>query len=130
MSTSVLITAVINGILIGGVYSLTAVGLTLIWGVMGVANFAHGAFLMIGMYIAYWLFTLVGIDPYLGLFLAMGVMFAGGWYMQKYIVNRMMDAPHYNQFLLFLGIRTNPKESCMPERKLPGVPGHNIPGLS
>jgi branched-chain amino acid transport system permease protein len=56
------------------------------------------------MYIAYWLFTLVGIDPYLGFFVAMGVMFAGGWYMQKYIVNRMMDAPHYNQFLLFLGI--------------------------
>jgi branched-chain amino acid transport system permease protein len=104
MSGSVLITAIVNGVLSGGVYSLTAVGLTLIWGVMGVANFAHGGFLMVGMYITYWLATLVGIDPYICLLGSVGVMFAAGWYIQKSMVNRMMDAPHYNQFLLFLGL--------------------------
>jgi len=104
MPSSVLITAIINGILTGAVYSLTAVGLTLIWGVMGVANFAHGSFLMVGMYIAYWLFVLAGIDPYVGFLGAIGVMFVAGWYIQKCMVNRMMDAPHYNQFLFFLGL--------------------------
>ena len=104
MSSTVFFAAVINGLLIGGVYSLSAIGLTLIWGVMGVANFAHGSFMMIGMYVAYWLFALAGIDPYLGLFVAMGCMFVAGWLIQKFMINRIMDAPHYNQFLLFLGV--------------------------
>ena len=53
----------INGVLIGLVYSLLAIGLTLIWGVMNVLNFAHGEFLMIGMFLSYWLYALAGIDP-------------------------------------------------------------------
>jgi ABC-type branched-subunit amino acid transport system permease subunit len=104
MSGTVVGTAIINGLLTGGVYSLVAIGLTLIWGVMGVANFAHGAFLMVGMYTAYWLFALAGIDPFLGIFASMAVMFIVGWYMQKYLVNKIMDAPHYNQFLLTIGV--------------------------
>lgn len=104
MSGSILATAIINGLLIGGVYSLTAVGLTLIFGVMGIANFAHGAFLMAGMYVAYWLFVLLGIDPFIGLLAAATFLFALGWCLQKYVLNKIMDAPHYNQFLLTIGI--------------------------
>ncbi|VBB38589.1 Amino acid/amide ABC transporter membrane protein 1, HAAT family [uncultured Spirochaetota bacterium] len=100
----VVIAALINGVLTGGVYSLTAVGLTLIWGVMGISNFAHGSFLMVGMYITYWGTTLLGIDPYIGCLISMAVMFVVGWLVQKYLVERMMDLPHYNQMLLFLGL--------------------------
>ena len=53
----------VNGVLIGLVYSLLAIGLTLIWGVMNVLNFAHGEFLMIGMFLSYWLYALAGVDP-------------------------------------------------------------------
>ncbi len=97
-------TAIINGLLIGGVYSLSAIGLTLIFGVMGVGNFAHGTFLMAGMYVVFWLHRLFGIDPYIGLIPAMVLMFAWGWLIQKHLVNRIMDAPHYNGFLLTLGV--------------------------
>jgi branched-chain amino acid transport system permease protein len=104
MSGNLLAVAIINGILLGGIYGLTAVGLTLIFGVMGVANFAHGAFLMVGMYIAYWLFALLKIDPFIGVFGSMAFLFVMGWFIQKHLINRIMDAPHYNQFVLTLGI--------------------------
>jgi branched-chain amino acid transport system permease protein len=104
MTLTLILVAIINGLLIGGVYSLTAIGLTLIFGVMGVANFAHGAFLMAGMYTAYWLFKLFGIDPYLSLFPAMGLLFVYGWCVQKYLVAKIMDGPHYYTFLLSIGL--------------------------
>ena len=59
------IQAIINGVLIGGVYSLMAVGLSLIFGVMRVINFAHGDMMVWGMYLSLWLFTALGVDPYL-----------------------------------------------------------------
>jgi len=104
MSGNVLGTAIINGLLSGGVYSLAAIGLTLIFGVMGVANFAHGSFIMVGMYVCYWVSTLCGIDPYISLLASIVVLYAMGWYMQKFLVNKIMDAPHYNTFLLTLGV--------------------------
>ncbi|NIO08169.1 MAG: branched-chain amino acid ABC transporter permease, partial [Deltaproteobacteria bacterium] len=104
MSGTVLLVSIINGLLIGGVYSLVAIGLTIIFGVMGVGNFAHGTFLMAGMYVAYWLGTVAGVDPYIGIFGSMAFLFVLGWCMQRFLVNRIMDAPHYNQFLLTLGV--------------------------
>ena len=104
MSGTVLLVAVINGLLIGGVYSLVAIGLTIIFGVMGVGNFAHGTFLMMGMYVAYWLGELAGIDPYIGMFGSMVVLFIWGWNMQRFLLNKIMKAPHYNQFILTLGV--------------------------
>ena len=65
-------------ILLGGIYALIAVGLTLIFGVMRVVNFAHGEFLMLGMYLAFWSFTLLGLDPYVTLVLGLPVIFGGG----------------------------------------------------
>jgi branched-chain amino acid transport system permease protein len=96
--------AVTNGFLIGGIYGLTAIGLTLIFGVMGVANFAQGAFVMVGMYLAYWLFVLFGVDPYLSIIPAYGVLFIMGWFFQKHLINKIMEAPHYDQFLCTIGI--------------------------
>ena len=59
---------------------------------------------MAGMYVVFWLHRLFGIDPYIGLIPAMVLMFAWGWLIQKHLVNRIMDAPHYNGFLLTLGV--------------------------
>ncbi len=68
---------VINGLLIGGVYGLAALGLSLIWGVMKVVNLAHGAFIMLGAYVSYWAFKFLGLHPLvsivLGLFIGLGV---------------------------------------------------------
>ena len=58
-----LLQQIVNGLLIGFMYSLIAIGLTLIWGVMNIVNFAHGDMLMIGMFTSFWLFTLYGVDP-------------------------------------------------------------------
>jgi branched-chain amino acid transport system permease protein len=96
--------AVINGLLIGGVYSLTAVGLNLIFGVMRIVNFAHGALMMVGMYIAYWSVTLLPINPYLSLLIVILALFALGALIQNFLINPIMSAPEHNQLLLTLGV--------------------------
>ena len=65
---------VVNSLLIGSVYSLVAIGLTLIWGVMNIINFAHGDFLMLGMFIAFWFYTLVHLDPLFSIPICAAVM--------------------------------------------------------
>ena len=69
---------IVSTILLGGIYALIAVGLTLIFGVMRVVNFAHGEFLMLGMYLAFWAFALLRLDPYVTLVLALPLLFGGG----------------------------------------------------
>ena len=68
----------ISTVLLGGIYALIAVGLTLIFGIMRVVNFAHGEFLMLGMYLAFWSFTWWGVDPYFILVVAVPLFFAIG----------------------------------------------------
>ncbi|MGD8953933.1 MAG: branched-chain amino acid ABC transporter permease, partial [Desulfobacterales bacterium] len=70
----------INGILMGSIYGLTALGLTVIFGVLKVINFAHGSLLMVGMYVAYWTVVLSGLHPYLALVFVIPVMFLFGYY--------------------------------------------------
>lgn len=96
--------AIIDGLLIGGVYSLVAIGLTLIFGVMKIVNFAHGALLMLGMYIAYWAFTLCGLNPYLSLPVTFGLMFAVGALIQRVILQPIEEGPDHNQLLVTLGL--------------------------
>jgi branched-chain amino acid transport system permease protein len=94
----------ISGLLFGGVYSLMAVGLTLIFGVMRVVNFAHGDMMVWGMYLAYLLATRAGIDPYLGFVLCAAVLFVLGLVVQRGLVDRIIAAPHEMQILLMLGV--------------------------
>jgi branched-chain amino acid transport system permease protein len=96
--------AVINGILIGGVYSLVAVGLNLIFGVMKIVNFAHGALMMLGMYIAYWAATLFAVNPYLSPLVVIPLMFLLGAVIQSFLINPIITAPEHNQLLLTLGV--------------------------
>jgi branched-chain amino acid transport system permease protein len=82
--------ALIDGILLGGVYSTIAVGQSLTFGIMRVINWAHGECLMIAMYISYYLVTFLNMDPYLTMVITSGVMFLYGYFLQKYPINLMM----------------------------------------
>jgi len=103
-SIPLLLQAIVSGILIGGVYSLVAIGLSLIFGVMKIINFAHGAFMMLGMFITYWLYVLFGIDPYLSLLFSIPVLFFLGLLTERFLIDKVLDAPEHNQLLLTLGI--------------------------
>ena len=90
--------------LFGGVMSLMAVGLTLIFGVMRVVNFAHGDMMVWGMYLAWLLATRLGVDPYVGFVVCALALFALGVVVQRALVDRIVDAPHEMQILLMLGV--------------------------
>ncbi len=96
--------ALISGILIGGVYALIGIGLTIIFGVMRVINFAHGDLLMLGMYLTYFLFTLLNIDPFISIIITIPLMFLFGGFLQKVIINRALNALPQNQILLTIGM--------------------------
>ena len=82
----------INGILMGSIYGLTALGLTIIFGVLKVINFAHGSLLMVGMYVAYWAVSLSGLHPYLTLLLVVPVMYLFGYYLQDIVIKPIFKA--------------------------------------
>ena len=94
----------LSGFLFGGVYSLMAVGLTLIFGVMRVVNFAHGDMMVWGMYLAWLLASRAGIDPYVGFVVCAAALFLLGFAVQRGLVDRIVDAPHEMQILLMLGV--------------------------
>ena len=103
-SMTLLLQAIVSGILIGGVYSLVAIGLSLIFGVMKIINFAHGAFMMLGMFTTYWLYVLLGIDPYFSLLFSIPFLFFFGLLIERFLIDKVLDAPEHNQLLLTLGI--------------------------
>ncbi|MFP5213045.1 MAG: branched-chain amino acid ABC transporter permease [Acidobacteriota bacterium] len=82
----------INGILMGSIYGLTALGLSIIFGVLKVINFAHGSLLMVGMYTAFWAVTLTGLHPYVALIIVVPVMYLFGYYMQDFIIKPIFKA--------------------------------------
>jgi branched-chain amino acid transport system permease protein len=82
----------INGILMGSIYGLTALGLTVIFGVLKVINFAHGSLLMVSMYVAYWAVVLTGLHPYLTLVLVVPVMYVFGYYLQDIVIKPIFKA--------------------------------------
>jgi branched-chain amino acid transport system permease protein len=96
--------SLISGILVGGVYALIGVGLTIIFGVMRVINFAHGDLLMLGMYATYFIFTLTGIDPFVSIVITIPLMFLYGGFLQKYFINRILGSLPQNQILLTIGM--------------------------
>ena len=104
INNSIISQAVLSGILIGGVYALVAIGLNLIFGVMGIINFAHGALLMLAMYISYWTFTLLKLDPYISLLIIIPALFLIGMIMQAFVVSRVINKSHESQILLTMGI--------------------------
>ncbi len=101
---SVFAQAVVSGLLIGGVYGLVAMGLSLVFGVLDIINFAHGALMTIGIYASYLLFQEYGVDPYISLLITVPLLFVVGMGIQHFAINPVMTAPVHNQLLLTLGI--------------------------
>ncbi len=106
MDTALALQLVIQGILLGGLYGLIAMGLSLIFGVMGVINFAHGPMIVLGMYLSYWILSLFGVSPYLSIPAVALMMFGLGYLIQSSIVNRILDFPEAMQVvpLVSLGL--------------------------
>jgi branched-chain amino acid transport system permease protein len=96
--------AVINGILMGGIYTLVASGLTLIYGVLHIINFAHGSMLMVAMFGVFYLVTKLGVDPYLSLFITMPTMFVMGYVLYKYFIGKLSYGKDENILLITLGL--------------------------
>lgn len=92
--------AVINGLLIGGIYALVSIGVTLIFGVIKIVNFAQGEFVMIGMYISFFLATQFGIDPILSLIVSMPVLFVVGVLVQHFLIRRVLGLNDLPQIFL------------------------------
>jgi branched-chain amino acid transport system permease protein len=101
---TVFLQAILSGVLVGGVYALIGIGLTIIFGVMRVINFAHGDLLMLGMYLTWILFDRMGLDPYASLLLTAPVLFLFGAFLQRVFINRVLDALPQNQILLTIGL--------------------------
>ncbi len=96
----------ISTVLLGGIYALIAVGLTLIFGIMRVVNFAHGEFLMLGMYLAFWSFALWGVDPYFILVVAVPLFFAIGLGVYALVMRGVIHASHNVQIFTTVGLST------------------------
>jgi branched-chain amino acid transport system permease protein len=96
--------AVVSGLLLGGVYGLVASGLSLIFGVLRIINFAHGAVMMLGMYASYWLWVGTGLDPYASVFLTAPLFFALGVGIERLVIEPNRAAAEHNQLLLTLGL--------------------------
>ena len=95
---------IVSTLLLGGVYALIAVGLTLIFGVMRVVNFAHGEFLMLGMYLSFWAFALLRFDPYLTLVVALPLWFLAGLVSYRAVMRPIVHASHNVQVFTTVGL--------------------------
>ncbi|MEX0408302.1 branched-chain amino acid ABC transporter permease [Aquibium sp. LZ166] len=102
--SSIIIPSLLNGLTTGALYALVALGLTLIYGVLHIINFAHGALLMLGLYAVYYLNTRLGIDPYVALLIVPPAMFALGYVLQRGIISRAGHGRDENILLVTLGL--------------------------
>ena len=95
---------IVSTILLGGVYALIAVGLTLIFGVMRVVNFAYGEFLMLAMYLAFFAFALLRLDPYVTLVLALPLFLGLGWLSYRIVMRPVIQRSHNVQVFTTVGL--------------------------
>jgi branched-chain amino acid transport system permease protein len=99
-----LLQTLLNGFLMAGVYALVATGLALSLGVVGIVNFAHGEFLMVGAFLSYLLYAARGVDPLLALGLAFLAAFLVGALTYWGLIRPVLKAPELNQMLLTFGL--------------------------
>ncbi len=104
MDATILLAAAINGLLIGGIYTLVASGLTLIYGVLHIINFAHGSMLMLAMFGVFFLLNKAGVDPYAALLVMVPAMFALGYLLYRGIIGRFSSGKDENILLITLGL--------------------------
>jgi len=104
MTFDILLQTLASGVLIGLIYALVAIGLTMIFGVMDIVNFAHGEFLMLGMYASFWMFALLALDPMFTLPLTVLMLFAFGVLLYRVVIRRIIDAPPLSQIFTTFGL--------------------------
>jgi branched-chain amino acid transport system permease protein len=104
MTGEILLQTLLSGVLIGLIYALVAVGLTMIFGVMDIVNFAHGEFLMFGMYSSFWLFSLFALDPLITLPLTVLMLFALGLMVYQVVIKRIINSPPLSQIFATFGM--------------------------
>jgi branched-chain amino acid transport system permease protein len=102
--SSILVPAILNGLTTGAIYALVALGLTLIYGVLHIVNFAHGSLLMIALYAVYFLSVRLGIDPYLAFPIVVPALFTLGYVLQRGVIGRATHERDENALLVTLGI--------------------------
>ncbi len=100
----IVVPSLLNGLTTGAVYALIALGLTLIYGVLHIINFAHGAALMLALYAVYFLKEKLGIDPYLAIVVVVPGMFVLGYALQRIVINRASHGKDENILLVTLGL--------------------------
>jgi len=103
LSPAILIPAILNGLLTGAVYALVALGLTLVYGVLHIINFAHGALLTAAMFAAFFAYQF-GIDPYVAIFLLAPAFFVIGYALQRFVIGPASHGDDRNMLLVTLGI--------------------------
>jgi branched-chain amino acid transport system permease protein len=95
----------VNALLLSGILALVALGFSLVWGIMNIVNLAHGAFIVLGAYMTYYLHDLVGVDPFLTIPVAMAALFCLGFAIQRVLINQVVRAPILVTFLLTFGLQ-------------------------
>ena len=104
LSPVILIPAILNGLLTGAIYALVALGLTLIYGVLHIINFAHGALLSAALFAAFFAFRVFGLDPYVAVFLLAPLFFVLGYSLQRFVIGPASHGNDRNMLLVTLGI--------------------------
>jgi branched-chain amino acid transport system permease protein len=96
--------SVVSGVLTGSLYAMIAVGLTIVFGVMRIINLAHGEMVMLGMFGAYWSYTLLGLDPFLSIVVWAPVMFAAGMLIHRFLLKKIIPKGELNTLLYTAGL--------------------------
>jgi branched-chain amino acid transport system permease protein len=104
MSSAELGQIAVNALLLSGILALVALGFSLVWGIMNIVNLSHGAFIVLGAYLTFWMYALWKIDPFVSIPISMAVMFGLGYLIQRSLINQVIRAPLLATFLLTFGL--------------------------
>src|ERR1043166_3389844 len=99
-----IIQIIVNGVLLGGLYACTAIGFSIIWGVMNLINLAHGSMIVLGAYITFFVSTQTGIDPFLTIPLAGVLLFLLGYVLQTFLINLIVRSSVFMTLIFTFGL--------------------------
>jgi branched-chain amino acid transport system permease protein len=100
----VYVQVLIDGILLGGLYAVMAIGFSVIWGVMNIINLAHGSMIIMGAYITYWIWKVWGLDPFATIPISATALFCFGFFLQKHLLNRVVAASVFLSLIITFGL--------------------------
>lgn len=99
-----LLQVILSSVFLGAIYSLVSIGLTLIWGTMKIINFSHGTLMMVSMYISFWLWLAINLDPLISILIIFPLMYGIGYLFQRFIVMPILEAERHAQILMTFGL--------------------------